>query len=179
MRRISLISLILFSILVAAGFSFWRLGGNEIFSNFNLASVFPGSEVEKERRPDAPESGDKPKYEFNLPQGYKAVATKEEGFEITTYEKSAREGFQVSIMPFDEPGPLTPERILLDLDIDVKNPQYISVAGLQALAFEKKDPDLGKTFEVWFVHEEKLYQVMTYREFAEELTEILSTWRFR
>jgi hypothetical protein len=91
-----------------------------------------------------------------------------------------RQGFQVSSMPYDEAEPLTPERIRQDVpDITMENAQPFRVAGEPGISFvQQQDPALGKTYEVWFVHNGMLYEAATYADRAALLHDVLSTWTF-
>jgi hypothetical protein len=58
------------------------------------------------------------------------------------------------------------------------DPTTISVDGVKALAFHGFDDGLGDTYEVWFIKDGFLYEVLTYKELERELNLILATWRF-
>lgn len=45
--------------------------------------------------------------------------------------------------------------------------------------YASEDAAIGATYEVWFVHDGLLYQVMTYRDLDDWFTQILNTWQFR
>ena len=89
-------------------------------------------------------------------------------------------GVQIFIIPFDEAGPITAERIKQDLsDIKIKSQSRVMLGGsVDALAFFSKHPDFGNTVEVWFIYDGYLYQVLTYVENKELLERILSTFKF-
>ena len=113
---------------------------------------------------------------------FETLDVKEEGF-------SAQGGptfsWQIFIMPHDEPA-ITPERIQLDIpDIVMENIQRGTLDGVPILVFESKNPDVGETYEVWFVYSRPsrrvpghLYQIMTYKNFQNELNTILGSWKF-
>jgi hypothetical protein len=92
----------------------------------------------------------------------------------------ARQGFQVFSMPYDEEGPLTEARIRQDVpDITMENAQPFRVAGEPGISFvQLQTPDVGTTYEVWFVHNGTLYEVATYAAHAADLHAILTTWQF-
>jgi hypothetical protein len=92
----------------------------------------------------------------------------------------ARQGFQVFSMPYDEGEPLTSERIRQDVpDIAMENAHPFRVAGVSAISFvQLQTPDVGTTYEVWFVHDGTLYEVATYAAHAADLHAILATWTF-
>lgn len=94
--------------------------------------------------------------------------------------ESQNSGVQIFIIPFDEPGPITEKRIKQDLrNIKIKNPSRVMLGGsVDTLAFFSEHPAFGKTVEAWFVHEEYLYQVLTYVENQEFLEQILGTLSF-
>ena len=89
-------------------------------------------------------------------------------------------GFQIFIAAFDEPGPITKERILKDIpDMVISNEKEILVGGERALSFTSQD-DLGnETQETWLVHSGNLYQISVFPSFEKELLEILKTWKFQ
>jgi len=88
-------------------------------------------------------------------------------------------GFQIRISPFDEDIALTPERIGRDLpDLDLREPELISVAGVQAVVFLSNEGTL-ETRQIWFVRGGRLYQISTYIEFDERMVKILESWRWQ
>ncbi len=101
-------------------------------------------------------------------------------------KEGSGQSFQIVISPFDEPGPLTLERIRQDLpDMAVEEPQKASIGGAEALVFFTSDASLGKTREVWFVWPEDpglygnyLYRVTSRSEFDAELSKIMATFKF-
>lgn len=94
---------------------------------------------------------------------------------------SGQESFQIFIAPFDEPGPLTKERVLIDLpDLVINNPENrILKNGAVALIFFSEESSIGKTREVWFINGGYLYQISTYKELDGLVAAIISTWRFQ
>lgn len=89
-------------------------------------------------------------------------------------------GFQIFIMPFDEPGPITEDRILQDMpEMQLENPQPAKLDKVDALVFEGYNGDIGDTFEVWIVNKGKLYQIMTTLEAKELLIGVLETWQWQ
>jgi len=115
-----------------------------------------------------------PGFSFAAPDGDMPVSNNiGDGWEVVTAKN-----FQISIYPHDEPA-ITPERIKLDVpDIVIENIQYATLDGAEALVFNSNEATIGETYEVWFVHGEYLYQAMTYAGKAEELNEVLNTWKF-
>ena len=98
---------------------------------------------------------------------------------INKYPKGA--SFQIFIAPFDEPGPLTKERVLEDLpDLIIKNPeQRVLKNGEVALMFFSQESSIGETREIWFIHNGFLYQISTYKELDSLVAKILETWKFQ
>ncbi|HBT81265.1 TPA: hypothetical protein DEB04_00890 [Candidatus Giovannonibacteria bacterium] len=100
--------------------------------------------------------------------------------------------FQIFITPFDETGPITPERIKKDLpNAVVENPTPTKVGPstgsgqADALSFIGQG-DGFKTAEVWFVWPPEpypngnyLYQITAKVEDAKLLEGIISTWSFQ
>lgn len=89
---------------------------------------------------------------------------------------------QVFVLPFDEEGLITPERIKKDLpDMEVEDPKYaiIGKEKFKALIFMSNEPGIGKTREVWFVKNGYLFQINTGHEYERLLGEMLETIEFR
>ena len=117
----------------------------------------------------------------DYPEGFTVNNTEEENVKVLVFsKKDSEESFQIFIMPYDEPGPITPERILIDQpDIVMKDPQIVLIAGEEALVFFSTDPDIGDVREVWFVHQDHLYQASTYAKYDELLAKVMRTFRFK
>ena len=122
------------------------------------------------------------KFSFQCPEAFN-VADFDEGDTqtILVSKKDTRDGFQIFIAPFDEPGPITKERILQDLpDLKIENSeQRLLKNGEIALIFFANDSALGKTREIWFVHDGYLYQITTIQAFDVQLVQIMNTWKFQ
>jgi hypothetical protein len=122
-------------------------------------------------------------FSFRYPGSFRVSEIPQaDGTEIVLVEDPvhARQGLQVFTMPYDEDGPITPERIREDApDIGMENAHPFDVAGERGLSFvQLQDPALGKTYEVWFAHGGTLYETATYAERAADLNAILATWQF-
>jgi hypothetical protein len=122
-------------------------------------------------------------FSFRYPRGYAVnEVPQEEGNALVVVEDPTRErmGFQVFSMPYDEDEPLTSERIRQDVpDITMEDAQPFRVAGEPGISFvQLQTPDVGTTYEVWFVHDGTLYEVATYAAHAADLHAILTTWTF-
>jgi hypothetical protein len=111
------------------------------------------------------------------------------GYLVLAERPNANLGFQVFVRPFDEPAPITPQRIQQELpSVMTDKGREISIGPKQAipaLLFSEHDQSLGTTSEVWFVwppdpqpNGNYLYQVTTYADRANWLSAILATWRF-
>lgn len=110
-----------------------------------------------------------------------------EGTALLVQGGNGRE-FQIFITPWDEPmAVMTAERIRQDLpDIAIANPQEAVLenpaasAGQapHALIFESEAAGVGKTREVWIIHNGSLYQITALFKFDGELAKIMETWRF-
>jgi hypothetical protein len=103
---------------------------------------------------------------FEYPSDFELYLVKEDGGEIIVGQKAEYGlAFQIFIQPFDEPGPLTVERIRRDLPEMVM--EHISETELirtatPVLAFLTTDDILGPIPQAWFVHNGFLYQVAFY-----------------
>ena len=122
-------------------------------------------------------------YYFKYPNDFTVIefSEAENTDTILVRKKDSKESFQIFINPFDEPGPLTKERVLEDLpDLIIKNPeQRVLKNGAVALIFFSEEPSIGTTREIWFIYNNYLYQVSTYKELDSLVASILSTWRFQ
>lgn len=97
----------------------------------------------------------------------------------TGFDSFQKTGFQIFILPFDEEGLMTAERIHNDLpDLSIANEKNVLIDGVTAMVFESEDKDIGPTIEVWFIRKGYLYQIMAYREYEARLSQILSRWKF-
>jgi hypothetical protein len=118
---------------------------------------------------------------FSYPKEFKMTETAIDGVEnrkrILVEGSEAGKGFEIIVLPFDEVGPLTKQRILQDLpDKIIKNEKNIKVGGgIDALAFESSDESIGATYEIWFVRSGFIYEARTYPEFGPKMEEILKT----
>lgn len=121
-------------------------------------------------------------FSFQYPKDFTVTKFQEgeNGNTILVQEKESKESFQIFISPFDEPGPLTKERVLQDLpDLIIKNPeQRVLKNGAAALIFFSEEPSLGEIREIWFVYNGYLYQISTYATLDSLVAEILETWKF-
>jgi len=126
--------------------------------------------------------GSTPAFSIQLPdEVHSTTYSLEDGQEMVVYENAdATIGFQVFTMPVTGPLPTTVEELWNEMpDLTVTDLETSVIDGRDAITFYSQDPDIGETFEVWFVHDGLLYQVMTYRHLETWLTDILQTWQFR
>jgi hypothetical protein len=121
-------------------------------------------------------------FSFRYPRGYTLteLPQEEQGVVLVEDPTRPRQWFQVFSMPYDEAGPLTEARIRQDVpDITMEHPAPVQVAGVSAISFVQfQTADVGKTYEVWFVHNGTLYEAATSADQAAALQDILSTWTF-
>ena len=131
----------------------------------------------------------------DYPEGFTVNEMEEENVKVLVFSKidsdlpagEVGESFQIFAMPFDESGPITPERIFIDQpDMVMKDPQTVQIAGEEALVFFGTDPDIGDVREVWFVHPSTtlgasghLYQASTYAKYDELLAKVMKTFKFK
>ena len=103
------------------------------------------------------------------------------GFTVWVQNSGNHESFQVYSIPFDEPGPITPERIKKDLpNTVIDNPQNAIIGAdkdITALIFFGHSDSIEKTREIWFVSGGRLFQVTTYADLDSFIAEIMKTWR--
>jgi hypothetical protein len=120
-------------------------------------------------------------FSFDYPEKFKVTEFGDEDNK-TILIKDANDNFkfQIIVSYFDEPGPLTKERILQDLpDLKMENVQQKTLKnGDSVLIFLSDSSNSEKTREVWLIYNEYLYQVSALQSFDNELNKILATWRF-
>lgn len=113
-------------------------------------------------------------FKFSYPDSFSVKEIDEDSGFTVLAEGGANKTFQIYINSFDEPGPITPDRIKKDLpDMKIIQSQDFSLDGVPALAFQT-----DTTVEVWFVRGENLYQVTSLKDFTDDLSKILATWKF-
>ena len=104
--------------------------------------------------------------------------------EDESVELEEKVGFQIFVSPFEEDSVLTLERIREDLPFAIIEEPVEVIIGkktgidIQALVFWSEDPAIGRTREVWFVHDNYLYEVTSFAHLDTLLAGILSTWNF-
>jgi hypothetical protein len=103
-------------------------------------------------------------FSFRYPATFRVTEIPQGGrTETVLVEDSAhaRQGFQVFTQPYDDAEPLTEARIKQDQpDITMEHVAPLQVAGVLAISFvQLQDQSLGKTYEVWFVHDHTLYGI--------------------
>lgn len=136
-----------------------------------------------------------PKYGFSVeyPEELDITAFDESGggetviFQSREDESVALEekvGFQIFISPFEEDSVLTLERIREDLPFaTIEEPVEVIIGtkmaqNVPALLFWSEDPTIGRTREVWFVHDNYLYEITSFAHMDTLLADIFSTWTF-
>lgn len=110
----------------------------------------------------------------NFPDGEGEV------FVIQNAEKL--QGFQVRIMPHDESGPLTAERIRQDLpSLEMRQVEEVLLEGQPAGVAFLSDSEVfgGNSREVWLVKDGRLFQISTYKSLEPLLLRVFSTWEFK
>ncbi|MDP3779033.1 MAG: hypothetical protein Q8R30_03280 [bacterium] len=138
----------------------------------------PAAQEESYRDPDE-------RFSFALLSGYEVASIDTETGESLVVDKKDISGqsphfmFQIFILPFDEEGALTKERILRDVpDMTIRNPKDVVIDGAHAVVFEGKDDSIGQTIEVWFAHAGFLYQISAAQQYEKELSEVMAGWKF-
>ncbi len=103
-------------------------------------------------------------------QGGEMILVQEPGSEI---------GFQVFILPFDEPE-ISIARIKRDLpNMKIESDQKVTLAdGTSAITFLANEPGANQTREIWFVHGGNLYQISAFAKYDSWLASIMQTWSF-
>lgn len=121
----------------------------------------------------------KHKFLFEYP-GEFVVSSFEDGLgeTILIQNKSADKSVQIFITLFNEQEPISTTRILKDLpSLLIKNEKEGFIGSNKAIAFLSDHETLGNTYEIWFVYNNNLYQIMTKIETAQFLVDIMKTWK--
>jgi len=88
-------------ILIAAAGAFWYLRGD------NGGENYPFTNPELTERYEDEGLG----FFVDYPEGFTVNNTEEENVKVLVFSKAnSQESFQIFIMPYDEPGPITPDR---------------------------------------------------------------------
>jgi hypothetical protein len=103
----------------------------------------------------------------------------EDGESALAYQNAdGSEIFTVLSAPFSDS--LTTQSILQEYPFNVIDDfGLLAVGGEPAFTFVNDNNDLDGTFEVWFVHDGVLYEILTNAHLDTWLKDILTTWRFR
>ena len=116
-------------------------------------------------------------FTLSPPAGY-TMSTPSDG--IYTIENKDGRGLQITVTHYDEPGPITEERIRQDLpDAEINEPGQAKLDGTLSFLFYGYDEDMGDTFEVWSVHGGKLFQIMAAKSEEKMIENILDTWKWQ
>ena len=95
-----------------------------------------------------------------------------------TFEGNDLREFQIYVTPYQETQ-ITPARFKLDEPSGVfDDPVDILIDGVRATMFFSKNPIMGDTREVWFIHGGFLYEVVTEKQNDAWLAGIMQTWKF-
>ena len=188
--KIKIFAIIIAAVLAAAVYYFAK-NQNLALRTWNLA---PSSDNQapssNNQAPSSEYKNDQYGFSFGQPDGFnisdfeegggKVILVKNVGSSVSNNSNNYENGFQIFIAAFDEPGPITKERILKDIpDMSISNEKEISVGGEKALNFTSQDDLGGETREIWMVHGGFLYQVKGYKNFEEKMIEVLKTWKFQ
>lgn len=123
-----------------------------------------------------------PFFAFAYPKELKVTElTEKNGNEAIFLGGGEKQGFQLHFFPFDEEGPLTVERIRKDMpEVVIEEPQTALITSTQisAVLFWSNDTVLGKTRELWFIHDGYFYQLTTFPEYDTTLAGIMERWTF-
>ncbi len=115
---------------------------------------------------------------FPYHQDFQLMTGSDNGGDIILVENTEHAmAFQIFIQPFDEPGPLTPERIRRDLPhfamehiIESELP-----SGIPLVRFITTDETTGTLAEAWFIHEGHLFQIAMHAP-GDDPEQLLMPW---
>lgn len=185
-KKLALITILLATLgLIAYALLQWKKGD----ADQNVAETMSGAE-NSEKQETGEANGDLYVYEdslgrfsFEYPVSFTAGSLEEgKTGEVILVQKAddAKSAFQIFIIPFDEEGPITPERIRKDIPtMEINEPQeaIVGISKFTALIFKSRDPQIGETREVWFAKNGYLYQVTAPMALDKEIAEMMKTWQ--
>ena len=121
-------------------------------------------------------------YHFSLfyPDDLSLKEYKENGmaFTVTFQDETGEKGFQVFVVPYGE-SQVTDGRFKTDVPSGVRQEAIdIMIDGTRGTMFWSENKAMGETREVWFIHGGFLYEVTTYKNLDEWLSQIMQTWKF-
>ena len=122
-------------------------------------------------------------FAFAHPKDLKPNAFEDGESEVVLLQgQDPNQEIQIIARPFDEPGPITVERIHRDIPkmvVDEPQTALVTDKKIPALLFwSSGGASLGKTRELWFVSDGYLYQVTARAEMDDVLAKMMETWRF-
>ncbi|MBU1102571.1 hypothetical protein KJ853_02860 [Patescibacteria group bacterium] len=120
-------------------------------------------------------------FSFDYPADWSVDIFKDDVGDVAVIQ-NAETGILIYVYPFDEPGPITKERILRDVpDMTIENGRQIKIgeAGvIDVLIFDSDEREMGPSKEMWFVHGGFLYQISAAEGSGEALNKIIESWKF-
>ncbi len=168
-------------VIVLAGAAIYYFAPRKIKSLISSRSEQVGESLAPEVQGQKTYKNIKYGFSFGYPKEFTISEFTESNADVVLISDAKASGiFQISVSPWDEPGPITKERILKDIPgMAIADDKIISVGGISALSFRNKDKSGSETFEVWFVRGGNLYQISALSSFEGELLKILETWKFQ
>jgi hypothetical protein len=97
---------------------------------------------------------------------------------ITVQDEANVRGLQIFILPY-EGDTISEERFRADVPSGTReNVEPAMLGGVEAVTFTSQDPFLGKTREIWLIHDGHLFEITTFRGTSDWFLPILQTWKF-
>jgi hypothetical protein len=117
---------------------------------------------------------------FPYHKDFRLMIVKEDGGEVILAENAEHAmAFQIFIQPFDEPGPLTVERIrrdLPDMQMEAVSETTTYKSDDPMLTFLSMDKTLGPIPQAWFIRDGYLYQLSMYAPVDDENDPLSLVW---
>ncbi len=167
----------------AAGlYWFWHRPAGTFASSFSFVPVAAGSAFTSTVSTTGYLSYTNQQYHFALlyPPNVRLKEYQEGGgaFTAAFQDLSTNEGFEVYVTPYSD-SQVTLARFNEDEPSGVlEDPTTIVVDGTPAVMFYGSNAVMGDTREVWFIKGGYLYEVTTYKELDQWLSQIMATWKF-
>ena len=191
MKKFLIIAVVILLVGLAVYFFFYNKDSGQLTNEDGSSDEFSSDQELGPIEPDAlflepvtfsvlKESYSHADFSFKYSDGFKITSVPVEGGEMITVENEKGSGFQIYIVPFDESGMITPERIWQDLpDAVVDDPKNADLDGVKTLVFNGYDENFGDTFEAWANNKGLLYQISGPKTATNLIIETLETWDWK
>lgn len=118
---------------------------------------------------------------FTYPRGYEArsFSDLEDTKTILVENHQTKQGVQVFVSAFDEDIILTPERIKQEMsDLVILEPKNLLAGDVTGVSFRSTNALDTESYEMWFIHNGRLYQISAPIVNKSLFKEMITTWHW-